>query len=63
MSKISDFSEKIKFEIRQMYLSGIPTTQVAERFGVNRRTIYHHLKPLTPEEKVQHIKAMYARPR
>lgn len=61
MSKISEFSEKIKFEIKQMYLSGMPTTHVAERFGVNRRTIYHHLKPLTPEDKVQHIKAMYAR--
>ena len=42
---------------KKLYLSGLPVAEIGKVLGgISSRTVYHHLQPLTPDEKAQHMK-------
>ena len=42
-------------EMKNDYLAGVPSTLIAEKYGVSRRTFYR-LVNLTPKDKGQHAR-------
>lgn len=47
---------------KTLYLSGLPISEIGKVLGgVSVRTTYHHLQPLTPEDKAEHMKNLSIR--
>ena len=47
---------------RTLYMTGLPITEIAKTLGgVSVRTAYHHLQPLTPQDKAEHTKNLSIR--
>lgn len=56
MSALSEIRKEIKRQILTDYLSGMNIKAIATKYGFKHvRTCYHHLYPLTPEQKVKHM--------
>ena len=57
MTKLTDQSIKMKQDIRKDYLEGMSLLDIASKYNFKSiRTVYFHLKGLTKEEKVQHLR-------
>lgn len=51
-----------KANYKKLYLSGLSISEVSKSLGgVGARTVYHHLQPLTPNEKAEHAKNLAIR--
>lgn len=56
MSALDLVRKEIKEQILQDYLSGMDIKDITAKYGFKHvRTCYHHLAPLTPEQKIQHM--------
>lgn len=57
MSSFSKISHELKFNILQDYLSGMDVKDIATKYEFKHaRTVYFHLKPLSLESKVTHLR-------
>jgi transposase-like protein len=57
MSSFSAISKEIKEQMLQDYLDGIEVAEIATKYSFKwPRTVYHHLKPLTKEQKRIHMR-------
>lgn len=55
-SSLNEIRKGIKQAILTDYLSGIDMEDIARKYGFKYiRTCYHHLQPLTKEQKIQRM--------
>ena len=55
MSALDAVRKEIKQQILQDYLAGMDIKDITVKYGFKHvRTCYHHLQPLTPQQKIQH---------
>lgn len=55
MTRLKDFSDATKYEMKQDYLNGDSLGEIKAKYGLkDRSSVYYYIKPLTPEEKAQH---------
>ncbi len=56
MSALDQVRKEIKEQILIDYLSGMDIKAITAKYGFKHiRTAYHHLAPLAPEQKIQHM--------
>lgn len=48
---------RAKVEMKNRYLAGESVHRIAPDFGISWRQVYHHIAPLSPEEKAIHVKS------
>jgi len=51
----------LKAEIKDMYLAGDTIEEISNATGKAPRTLYHHLQPLTAEDKAKHARQLALR--
>ena len=57
MTRLRDYSDKVKYDMKQDYLTGMELQEIAVKYGLkDRSSIYYYIKPVTPEEKAEHAK-------
>lgn len=57
MTKVQDFSEANKYDMKQDYLKGDTLNEITKKYGLkDRSSIYYYINPLTPEEKAEHVR-------
>lgn len=62
MTRLRDFSNRNKEEMKKDYLSGMPLDEITAKYGLkDRSSIYYYINPLTPEEKAEHTKNRFRR--
>jgi len=55
--RYNEIDPEKKAMYKTLYLSGLPIAEVGNVLGgISSRTVYHHLQPLTPDEKAEHMK-------
>ena len=55
--RYNEIDPEKKSMYKKLYLSGLTIGEIGKTLGgIGVRTTYHHLQPLTPDEKAQHIK-------
>ena len=48
-------TDEEKAEMKRLYLEGHSIDEIAEKFGIQRRTIYFYLSPIPKEEQFTHF--------
>lgn len=60
--RYNEIAPEKKSMFRTLYLSGLPISEIGKTLGgISVRTTYHHLQPLTPEDKAEHTKNLSIR--